>query len=117
MSLIGLVNFKNPELLAVKICLGLHIMYLWTPMELGTALNKILRVIIGKKPANIVSLGLIIILKVLPGMVLAASKLKETLRSRTRNLSLFRRLTLIARSLIRLESQRSEELVRAIMSR
>ncbi|MDR2388107.1 MAG: hypothetical protein LBE80_11085 [Deltaproteobacteria bacterium] len=117
LALFGWANPKNPADLAVKLALGLHLILLWTPMELGGALKKFLSVFIGAKPASLIALGLVIILKVLPGLVDQANRLKQTLDSRANKLSHFSKLLLLSRNLLRLQSQISEELVRALRAR
>jgi hypothetical protein len=117
LSLFGLAGFKNPAELAAKMALGLHLILLWTPMELGGALKSFLRLFIGEKRAGLLAMALVVILKVLPGMALETQKLKETLGTRADRLSGLSRLVLLGRGLLRLEGQRSEEMARALLSR
>jgi hypothetical protein len=117
LTLFGWANPKNPGDLAAKLALGLHLILLWTPMELGGALKRFLAPLVGKGRAAFVSLGLVVILKVLPGLMTENRRLQETLKSRAGHLSYLARLILLGRNLLRLESQRAEELVRALMSR
>ncbi|MDR1676922.1 MAG: hypothetical protein LBS44_00860 [Deltaproteobacteria bacterium] len=117
LTLFNLIGQLDPSVLAVKLALGLHLILLWTPMELGRALNRVLRVFIGSKRAGLFSLGLVVILKVLPGLMVETQKLKTTIEVRAGHLNFFSRLILLARNLLRLESQRSEELIRALLAR
>lgn len=117
LALFGWANPKNPADLAVKLALGLHLILVWTPMELGRSLKTFLSIFLGNKRASLVALGLVLILKVLPGMVDHAGKLKQTLDHRADKLSHFSKLLLLSRNLLRLESQRSDELIRALRSR
>ncbi|MDR3135235.1 MAG: hypothetical protein LBU69_03985 [Deltaproteobacteria bacterium] len=117
LALLGLAVPKSPADLAAKLALGLHLVLVWTPMELGLALKKALGIFLGQKRASAIALGLVVMLKTLQGLTLEARMLRATLAARASGLSYFTRLALLARNLLRLESQRPEELARAISSR
>jgi energy-coupling factor transporter transmembrane protein EcfT len=117
LTLFGLAGPKNPGDLAAKLALGLHLILLWTPMELGGALKRFLAPFIGKRRAGLLALAFVVVLKLLPAMADETRKLGRALAARAGSLSRFRRLILLGRALIRLEGQRADELIRALMSR
>jgi hypothetical protein len=117
LTLFGLANPGNPAGLAVKLALGLHPILLWTPMELGRAFQGLVRIFIGDRRAGHLALCLVVILKLLPGLMIETQKLKRTIGLRGEHLPFFQKLTLLTRNLLRLESQRTDELVRALMAR
>ena len=114
---LGWADAQRPAALGAKMALGLHLVMAWTPMELGEALRRFLSLFIGSKRASLLALSFAVILKALPAMVADSQGLISTIKARAGHVPPWRRLALLAKGLVRLERQRADELVRALMSR
>jgi hypothetical protein len=117
LNLFGLSEPRSPSSLAVFLSLGLHLAFLWTPVELGRALEGALRPLAGARRARLAAFGLALVMRMLPDLLLAARQLERTLDGRGRGLGFFPRTILLARGLVRHGVRLSEELGRALLSR
>jgi hypothetical protein len=117
MVLLGLASPIRPDQLAVWFCLGLLVVLLWTPLELGRAWLRLSRPVLGQGPALKTSLALVVVHKSLLGLLDDAGRVRRSLDMRGRGLGWRARATLFGRTMLRLADVRSEELARALLGR
>jgi hypothetical protein len=105
-----------PASFLVYVFLGLHLFFIWTPVEMGRGFNRVFRKILGEKIALITAICLMVLCLVIPSVLEDAFMVKKTLR-RFKGLSLKSKVALWAQTLMRLTFQRIESLGRTLTKR
>ncbi|MDR2198669.1 MAG: hypothetical protein LBR53_04310 [Deltaproteobacteria bacterium] len=106
-----------PARLGCFVFLGLHLFFVWTPLELARACLLLLRPLAGARVAALCAVSVTALIKIVPVTLQDAVFLKRSLERRARGLSFGRRLSLWSRALIALSFGRAEDLSRALDQR
>ncbi|MDR2461025.1 MAG: hypothetical protein LBE38_09665 [Deltaproteobacteria bacterium] len=116
LSLLGQATMFYPAALFSYLLLGLHLYLVFSPILLSRAFARLAQPIVGKKRASYLMMAFMVLFSAIPWILEDALQLKKTLR-RVSHLPLKERLSLWARSLVRLTLARSEALSRVLAKR
>jgi hypothetical protein len=105
-----------PASFLVYVFLGLHLFFVWTPLDLGRGCKRVLSPILGERRALMISLCLMTLCLAAPIILEDALKIKKTLR-RFPHLSLREKLALWGGNLVRMTLDRAGSLGRALSKR
>ncbi|MDR2352171.1 MAG: hypothetical protein LBF22_03255 [Deltaproteobacteria bacterium] len=103
--------------LAAWIFLGMHLFFIWSPLELGWAFQSLARPLVGRKTATLFSISLVVLVKIIPSLLEDAKMTQKFIRLRAKDLKLTVKILLWGQNLLRLTFQRTEGLTRALSKR
>jgi hypothetical protein len=113
----GAAYWRSPLILASYLALGLHLMVLFSPLELGQAAGWMFKPFLGPKRAVLLALALVALVKIASNVSKQALEVQRVISKRAPDWPWRAKITLAGRALIRIARADSFELARTLASR
>jgi hypothetical protein len=107
----------DPTRLGSYVFLGLHLFFVWTPLEIARATRGILGYLVGRRLSAIAAVSVFTLARAIPWILEDAVMLKKSLALRVPGLPFRRRAALWGQALVTLTFRRAGDLGRALVQR